>query len=534
MRNKFSAVMLAACTIALSGCGDQSSIALTTSTAETVETAETDKAAIETDSEDAVDAETADPANTSGSANEGSAKDKSYGTGDKFECTDDESHAIHADGTTESYDNISVEKTGDADGDNSDFYGTNAAVYAENNADLTIKDSYIHTAGSHANAVFSYGDGTTVHISDSKIETEQNNSGGVMVTGGGTLIADDLDVDTKGGSSAAIRSDRGGGTLTVNGGEYRSYGSGSPAVYSTADITVNDAELYSDISQAVVVEGKNSVTLNNTDAVGNNTHKNSDKSERFQAVMVYQSMSGDAAEGKGVFRMNGGSLTSLNEGMFFVTNTVAEIELDNVELIPASDDLLRIEKAGWGNEGSNGGQVTFTANDQAMSGIVTVDDISSLNLILTGDSVFEGSIENAGEVYVELSENAVWKLTADTAISSLTCGKNSIDLNGHALTVNGTAYTEGTESEGKAIEVKVSENSGHKPEMKDGKPGDGDGSHGPENVGPGDGGHGNGKPGSDKEKPDRKPDNSNDKPEHKKPDSDKADANESAGESSKA
>ena len=430
--------MLAALTLALNGCTQNAEAAVTTA-AQTAEASGTAAAQDETVS----------------SATETTAEYR-----ETYPSSEDNSHAITADGETAAYDQILVQKTGDGEGDEADFYGTNAAVYAENGGQLTITDSRIETSGSHANAVFSYGEGSVINISDSVIETSKNNSGGIMVTGGGTLNAENLNVTTQGGSSAAIRSDRGGGTLNVTGGTYQSYGSGSPAIYSTADITVSNAELYSDISQAVVVEGKNSVTLNNTNAVGKNTKKNSDKSDYFQAVMIYQSMSGDAAEGKGRFTINGGSLTSLNGGMFFVNNTVAEINLDKVELNYASDDLLRICAAGWGNQGSNGGQVTFTGKDQDLKGVVTVDEISSLNLILNGDSSFEGSIDNTGEVYVELNNQSVWKLTANSSVSSLTCSADAIDLNGFTLTVGGTEYVEGTASEGTAIEVKAAQRTG--------------------------------------------------------------------------
>jgi hypothetical protein len=144
-----------------------------------------------------------------------------------------------------------------------------------------------------------------------------------MVTGGGSLDADNLTVDTKGGSSAPIRSDRGGGTMNVTGGTYSSYGKGSPAVYSTADINVSNATLYADVSEGIVVEGANSVTLNDVNVTASHTEHNSDKSDHFQAVMIYQSMSGDADEGTASFNMKGGSLTSKNGGLFFVNNTVA-------------------------------------------------------------------------------------------------------------------------------------------------------------------------------------------------------------------
>ncbi|MCD7891889.1 MAG: hypothetical protein LUG26_09225 [Ruminococcus sp.] len=82
-----------------------------------------------------------------------------------------------------------------------------------------------------------------------------------MVTGGGTLYAHDLDVTTQGSSAAAIRSDRGGGTIVVDGGTYTTNGYNSPAVYSTTDITVSDAELTANNSEAIVMECDNSVTL---------------------------------------------------------------------------------------------------------------------------------------------------------------------------------------------------------------------------------------------------------------------------------
>ena len=361
-----------------------------------------------------------------------------------YECSDDEAHAIEADGEEAAYDDITVNKTGEADGDEADFYGTNAAVFATNGADLTISHATIETSGSHANAVFSYGEGTTLTISDSKIHTDENNSGGIMVTGGGTLYANNLDIHTEGGSSAAIRSDRGGGTMVVEGGTYQADGSGSPAIYSTADITVNDAILSGTTAQAVVVEGGNSVTLNNCETTGDNTSKNSDKSDYYQAVMLYQSMSGDASNGGSTFTAEGGTLTSLNGGMFFVTNTVATINLTDVELGYASDDLLRICAAGWGNDGSNGGHVTLNASSQSLEGVITVDDISELNLVLTDDSTFTGSIDNEGTVYVSLSGGSKWVLTADTSIDYLNCEADSIDLNGYTLTVGGEAYEEGT------------------------------------------------------------------------------------------
>ena len=370
----------------------------------------------------------------------------------------DTSHAIIADGTEASYSNIEVIKTGEADGDEADFYGTNAAVYATNGAVLSLEDVIVTTDGTHANAVFSYGEGTTLTISDSIIETTGNCSGGIMVTGGGTLYATDLMIHTYGNSSAAIRSDRGGGTQVVTGGSYTTEGVGSPVVYSTADVTVNDATMTSTSSQGIVVEGKNSVTLNNVTLTADNNSKNSSNSDWYQAVMIYQSMSGDADEGLASFTMEDGSLTNLNGDIFFVTNTQATIDLTNVTITneDAEGVFLRAAQAGWGTTGSNGGHVTLTAASQEIDGEMLIDEASSLNLYLTDSSTFTGTINSSGsegEVYVEIEDGSTWVLTDDAYITSLTCGADAIDLNGHTLYVNGVAYVEGTVSSGTAIEV---------------------------------------------------------------------------------
>ena len=413
----------------------------------------------------------------------------------------DEEHAITADGETASYSSIAVEKTGDAEGDEADFYGANAAIFATNGATLDLSEITVSTDGTHANGVFSYGEGTNVNISDSVIETTGNCSGGLMTTGGGTMNASNLTIHTTGNSSAAIRSDRGGGTVNVTGGSYTTDGTGSPVIYSTADITVSDAQMESTAAQGVVVEGNNSVTLNNVNLTASNTTKNSDKSEWYQAVMIYQSMSGDAAEGLASFAMNGGTLTNLNGDIFFVNNTTATIDLTGASIVNEDEEgvFLRAAAAGWGSEGSNGGHVTMTGSGQTIDGDMVVDEVSSLNLYLTDSSNFTGVINTdgaAGDVYVEIEDGATWTLTGDSYITSLTCSAGSINLNGYKLYVNGEEYVEGSESEGEAIVVETSSsNSNH-----EGAPGsDGDSGHGL-------GSDGNDGPGSDGSTPPEKPD----------------------------
>jgi len=394
----------------------------------------------------------------------------------------DGGHAIEVSGEEAEYSNIGVTKTGDADGDEADFYGENSAVFATEGATLTISDSLIETDGKHANAVFSYGEGTTVNISNSVIETQGDCSGGLMTTGGGTMNAENLTIETSGRSSAAIRSDRGGGTVTVTKGKYVTHGSGSPVVYSTADITVSDAYMESTAAQGIVVEGKNSVTLNNDTLIADNNTKNSDKSEYYQAVMIYQSMSGDADEGTSSFTANGGSIVNMNGDVFFVNNTATVITLSGVDITNEDGDgvFLRAAAAGWGSEGSNGGKVELNASSQTINGDIVVDDVSALNLYLRDKSSFTGAINSdgqSGDVYVEIEDGSTWTLTGDSYVSGLTVGEGSaIDLNGHKLYVDGKEYTAGSASTGEAFDISTGSDSGS------GAP---DGSGGNGNGGPG-------------------------------------------------
>jgi len=178
-----------------------------------------------------------------------------------------------------------------------------------------------------------------VKISDSTITTKGNNSGGIMTTGGATMKATNLKVTTSGNSSAPIRSDRGGGTVTVAGGTYKAFGVGSPAIYSTANITVSKATLSASKSEAVVIEGGNSVTLKNVKITGNNSKLNGQSTVKTN-VLIYQSMSGDASDGASKFTMTGGTMTAKTGVMFHVTNATTTINLSGVKFVNGSKTFL--------------------------------------------------------------------------------------------------------------------------------------------------------------------------------------------------
>ena len=352
-----------------------------------------------------------------------------------------------------------INKTGSSNGgDNCSFYGVNAALLVKGGSTTTIKGGTITSDADGANGVFSYGgnggrnggqgDGTTVIIEDTKITTTGGGSGGIMTTGGGIMKAKNLTINTSGRSSAPIRSDRGGGIVTVEGGSYTSNGQGSPVIYSTADITVSDATLTSNMSEGAVIEGKNSITLNNCQMTVSNSRRNS-HAQFLDGIMLFQSFSGDAAKGNSHFTMNGGSLTNKKGHLFHVTNTNAIITLNNVKLM--NDDpakvLLSVCADGWQGAGN---KATVNVSRQQLEGTILVGSDSELTLTLADGSTFNGcingNITNAegnsvstetGIVNVTLGDDCTWTLTADTYITSLKGDTSCIKANGHRLLVGG-------------------------------------------------------------------------------------------------
>lgn len=344
--------------------------------------------------------------------------------------TSDESALLISTSDEVTITNPTLTKTGDSDGgDNCNFYGLNAGLLVEGGSTTTIKGGTITTDADGANGVFSYGgnggqngatgDGTTVKISDTKIVTTGDGSGGIMTTGGGT---------------------------------YTSNGLGSPAIYSTADISVANATLLSNLSEGVCIEGLNSITLENCDLTANNTQRNGNATF-LDTIMIYQSMSGDADSGTSTFTMNGGSLTSKSGHVFHVTNTHAVISLKNVTINNKDSEniLLSVCADGWSGGTNN---ATLKADTQALTGTIKVGSDSTFALELTNGSTFKGAIDGnitnaacdtvstkVGTVSVTLDSTSTWTLTADTYVTSFNGNASNVIANGYTLYVNGVALT---------------------------------------------------------------------------------------------
>lgn len=349
-----------------------------------------------------------------------------------YDSTGTDENAIHVSGGNVVFSNPTITRTSSesSGGDNSSFYGTGAALLATGGT-AYVSGGSIATDADGAAGAFAYNEGT-IYIAGTTINTRGNTAGGIHVAGGGTLYAYDLDVTTQGESSAAIRSDRGGGTMVVDGGSYTSNGTGSPAVYATADITINHADLTANGSEGVCIEGLNTLRLFSSNLTSN--MQDLEQNDSTWSVILYQSMSGDSEVGNSSFYMIGGTLNSENGGLFYTTNTESDFYLENVAITQSADAeyFLRVSgnanQRGWGTTGSNGAETNFTANDQTMNGDVIWDSISELDFYMENGSSLTGAIYddetyagNGGSGYanVYIDSSSTWTITGDSTVTNL-------------------------------------------------------------------------------------------------------------------
>ena len=331
--------------------------------------------------------------------------------------------------------NSVFDKTGDTTSDdNSNFHGQNAVVLGIDGSQINIKGSNITSNSKGSNAVFATGEGSVINVENTNIHTKSDSSRGLDATYKGTVNGKNLTITTEGAHSATLATDRGEGTINAEAAKLTTSGEGSPVIYSTGNIIVNNVNGIANNSEIGVVEGKNSITLTNSNVTG----------YKDNGFMLYQSFSGDAESGIARLKAENNTLTTHATGAFlYVNNTTAEVDLSNNTIsMPNTSTLVKAAAdSRWGKTGENGGHLTLRTSNQELSGNIMADSISTIALDMTNGSSLVGAVNTdntAKEVTVKLSKDSNWILTGDSYVKSLnnedTTGSN-IHLNGYKLVV---------------------------------------------------------------------------------------------------
>ena len=405
-----------------------------------------------------------------------------------------------------------INKTGDTatSGDDADFYGVNSAVLVNTNGTLDISNVEINTNSKGSNGIFvtnseassdsssSQGTGeggqppeatgngageggqppeaqgsgeapsgqggeqpgestvegtTEASIKNVKITTHSDKSRGLDATYNGIINAENVIINTDGQSCAALATDRGEGQVHVknseiNTGVSKDSGRGSPLIYSTGNITVENTKGTAYVSQIACIEGKNSIEVTNSQLTGYAEGNRQDGEEYVDlgGVFIYQSMSGDADVGTSLFTAKDSTLSIAEDSsvykdapMFHITNTACIVNLENTQLSFGSGVFLEASGQNqWGNEGSNGGICELNTDNEKIDGNVIVDEISSLNWTMK-NTEFNGAINSTGNTTLNVGEGSTWTLTGDSSVSSLELSGN-IEYGEYSLTVNGQTY----------------------------------------------------------------------------------------------
>ncbi len=182
-------------------------------------------------------------------------------------------------------------------------------------------------------------------------------------------------------------------------------------------------------TEASVIEGFNSINMKNTTLSGGVA--------KTGGIMVYQSMSGDAATGTGNVTINGGTYTATAGPAFYITNTDSNIHLTGVNVTCASGTLIKAAGGSqWGTNGTNGGIVNFTADNETLNGSLIADTISSIDATLTNGSTLAGAITNAS---LTLDSTSTWSVTGNSTLTALT---DPSGISGSTITnIIGNGYT---------------------------------------------------------------------------------------------
>lgn len=323
--------------------------------------------------------------------------------------------------------------------DYSGSYSVSLTVGEDSTA--VIDGTDITASSSGSNDVFATDSGTAL-VNDTSIETMAGNSRGLDATYGGTILANKITADTQGGHSAIVATDRGSGSISLADATLSTAGSGSPLLYSTGDIQVNNVSGTSSGSQIAGMEGLNTILIKDSTSESTVTGKTA-SDPIANGIIIYQSTSGDAEASTGepaTFQSVDSTLSSAigSGSMFYFTNTTADVVLQNTELDFDTDAVTLTDNAAAGSGTGTASDAPITVNVDGTSTWVVAKDttISALNVASGGDGntvtiVANGKtvVSGSGDVTVTVTGSYSTSVSAgsDTELSSDTIDRSEFD-----------------------------------------------------------------------------------------------------------
>ena len=291
--------------------------------------------------------------------------------------------------------------------DYSGSYSVSLTVGEDSTAVIDGTDITVSSSGS--NGVFATDSGTAL-VNDTSIETMADNSRGLDATYGGTILANKITADTQGGHSAIVATDRGGGSISLADATLSTAGSGSPLLYSTGDIQVNNVSG----SQIAGMEGLNTILI---------------KDSTLESTVTGKTASDPIANGIIIYQSTSGGVTA---------DTISSVDLyllDGAAWIGAAT-ITDNAAAGSGTGTASDAPITVNVDGTSTWGVAKDTTISALNvasgsdgntvtIVANGKTVVSGS----GDVTVTVTGSYSTSVSAgsDTELSSDTIDRSEFD-----------------------------------------------------------------------------------------------------------
>lgn len=295
--------------------------------------------------------------------------------------------------------------------DYSGSYSVSLTVGEDSTAVIDGTDITVSSSGS--NGVFATDSGTAL-VNDTLIETMADNSRGLDATYGGTILANKITADTQGGHSAIVATDRGGGSISLADATLSTAGSGSPLLYSTGDIQVNNVSGTSSGSQIAGMEGLNTILI---------------KDSTLESTVTGKTASDPIANGIIIYQSTSGGVTA---------DTISSVDLyllDGAAWIGAAT-ITDNAAAGSGTGTASDAPITVNVDGTSTWGVAKDTTISALNvasgsdgntvtIVANGKTVVSGS----GDVTVTVTGSYSTSVSAgsDTELSSDTIDRSEFD-----------------------------------------------------------------------------------------------------------
>ena len=325
-----------------------------------------------------------------------------------------------------------MSKTGDASNvNNSSQYGINAGVLSNTAGVIIIIGGTVTTNASGGNGLFATGSGSSITMSNGTINANGSNAHGVDVTYTGTIILNNVNVTSTGPSSSAIATDFGGGTVTVTGGTIiaadTAADSHSAGIYSTGVITVNSAIVKSLGDCGGVIDGANSIILNNTALYG-----------LVEGIKTWHTA---PASGTAYVTISGGSLTvTAGDGFYLTGGALTNFTISGGTVFSiASGKLINV---------TGSSTAILSLNGETVSGNLRSESTSTLNVSLLNGTALTGDARYAA---LAMDSTSVWNVTANSILTTISdaskiSGLNVTNIigNGHNVhydsTLSGNSY----------------------------------------------------------------------------------------------